>query len=292
MVLRKRRKSKFSQRQLAAKVGCSQPYLAQVETGVRPISKRIAEKLEVVFKVKRGTYTKAVFPRGRPPRGAEARQALRQIGLATGKAPRALESVGPPTHPRADRVFGLENQFWPIGPHLGAEAARQVRQLEALRPREEHFWRHLNGIPYDSWTEKLFQVGVGLSGAELTRVSLGSLGCELPSADGLTGRDSRKRPYPAFVTQQGDMAVAMFPQRCVGTAHGYRWPDTLVVAARDGRKITAVVELDGAPFHGNRDAERRRDRDLGVDVLHVDASEVGKPGLLKKIFDWLGGLLG
>ena len=70
--------------------------LAQVETGVRPISKRIAEKLEVVFKVKRGTYTRAVFPRGRPPRGAEASQALRQISRATGKAPRALESVGPP----------------------------------------------------------------------------------------------------------------------------------------------------------------------------------------------------
>ena len=133
--------------------------LAQVETGVRPISKRIAEKLEVVFK--------------------EARQALRQIGRATGKAPRALESVGPPKHPRADRVFGLENQFWPMGPHLGEEAARKARQLEALRPRAEHYWRNLNGVRYDSWTEKLFQVVVGLSGAELTGVSLGSLGCEL-----------------------------------------------------------------------------------------------------------------
>ncbi len=73
MVLKQRRKSKFSQRQLAAKVGCSQPYLAQVETGKRPISKRIAEKMEVVFGVKPGKYTWAV----RPPRGAEARQALR-----------------------------------------------------------------------------------------------------------------------------------------------------------------------------------------------------------------------
>jgi len=46
------------------------------------------------------------------------------------------------------------------------------------------------------------------------------------------------------------MAVAMFPQRCVGTAHGYRWPDILVVAARGGRRVTAVVELDGAPITG------------------------------------------
>ncbi len=135
MVLKQRRKSKFSQRQLAAEVGCSQPYLAQVETGVRPISKNIAQKLEVVFKVKPGTYTQVVFRRGRPPRGAEARQALGQIRRATGKAPRALESVGPPKHPRADRVSGLEDPLWPIGIYLGEEAARQVRQLEALRPR-------------------------------------------------------------------------------------------------------------------------------------------------------------
>ena len=291
-MVRQRRERKLSQRQLAAEVGCSQPYLAQVETGVRPISKRIAEKLEVVFGVKPGRYTQAVFRRGRPPRGAEARQALRQISRAAGMAPRALEPVGPPRFPRADRVSGLENPLWPMAPHLGAEAARQVTQLEAQRPADEYYWRQMNGVPYASWTEKLFQVIVGLTGAELTGVSPGSLGCELPSADGWTGRDSRQRAYPAFVMQQDDMAVAMFPQRCVGTAHGCRWPDTLVVAARGGRRITAVVELDGAPYHGNRDAEKRRDLELGGNVLHVDASEVGKPGLLTKIFDWLGGLFG
>jgi transcriptional regulator with XRE-family HTH domain len=123
MVLRERRERKLSQRQLAAKVGCSQPYLAQVETGVRPISKKIAQKLEVVFGVKRGRYTQAVFRRGRPPRGAEAQQALRQIQQATGKAPRALESSGPPSFPRADRVSGLEDPLWPIGIYLGEEAA-------------------------------------------------------------------------------------------------------------------------------------------------------------------------
>jgi len=149
----------------------------------------------------------------------------------------------------------------------------------------------LNGIPYHSWTEKLFQVIVGLTGAELMGVSPGLLGCELPSANGSTGRDSRKRAYPAFVMQHGDMAVAMFPQRCVGTAHGYRWPDTLVVAAQGGRRVTGVVELDGDPFHGNRDAEKRRDQELGGNVLHVDASEVGKPGLMARIFSWLGSLL-
>ncbi len=77
MILRKRGERKLSQRQLAAEVGCSQPYLAQVETGVRPISRKIAEKLETVFKVKPGTYTQVFFRRGRPPSGAATRGALR-----------------------------------------------------------------------------------------------------------------------------------------------------------------------------------------------------------------------
>ncbi len=32
--------------------------------------------------------------------------------------------------------------------------------------------------------------------------------------------------------------------------------------------------------------------ELGGNVLHVDASEVGKPGLMAKIFGWLGSLFG
>ena len=65
-VVRKRNSLRLSQRQVARLVGCSQSYLAQVETGRRPISRRMAERLESAFKVKAGTYTRAEFRRGRP----------------------------------------------------------------------------------------------------------------------------------------------------------------------------------------------------------------------------------
>ena len=65
-VVRKRNSLRLSQRQVARLVGCSQSYLAQVETGRRPISRRVAERLESAFKVKAGTYTRAEFRRGRP----------------------------------------------------------------------------------------------------------------------------------------------------------------------------------------------------------------------------------
>ena len=66
---RRRQFLKLSQRQVAVEVGCSQSYLAQVETGQRPISRRFAEKLESFFEVKPGSYTdNVIFRRGRPPK--------------------------------------------------------------------------------------------------------------------------------------------------------------------------------------------------------------------------------
>ena len=41
-VLKRRRSLGFTQTRVAELVGCSQAYLAQVETGVRPISRRCA----------------------------------------------------------------------------------------------------------------------------------------------------------------------------------------------------------------------------------------------------------
>ena len=67
MVSRRRNTLQLSQRQVASQLGCSQAYLAQVETAKRPLSKRFAEKLEVLFKVKPGKYTQEVIRRGRPP---------------------------------------------------------------------------------------------------------------------------------------------------------------------------------------------------------------------------------
>ena len=57
----KRMRLKLSQREVAHRVACHPSYLAQVETGRRPCSKRMAEKFERLFGVKRGTYTQFDF---------------------------------------------------------------------------------------------------------------------------------------------------------------------------------------------------------------------------------------
>ena len=164
--------------------------------------------------------------------------------------------------------------------HLGELAAQEVKNLEKLRPAHDPFWRQLQTICYDSWSEKRLHVKIGLTGADLAGVNPKSLGCLLASADGRTGRSSR-RAYPAFVWRNQDISLALFPQRCVGTALTHRWPDNLLVAAHRGRRVTGVVEVDGKPYHPDQKAEQRRDLELGVPVLHLDAAELGaNPSLL------------
>ena len=253
------------------------------------MSRKIAERLESVFKVKPGSYTNVVFRRGRPTLSPTARRVLREIRRAKGAAPRALPFLGAPQYPRADRASGLDNPLWPIAIHLGGQAAQEVRNLEKLRPADDPFWRQLQTIRYDSWSEKRLHVKVGLAGAELAGVNPKSLGCVLPSANGRNGRGSH-RAYPAFVWQWRDISLALFPQRCVGTACTHRWPDNLLVAARRGRRVTGVVEVDGQFHHQDLEAEQRRDEELDVPVLHLDAAELGQAGLLDELLLWVRGL--
>ena len=86
------------------------------------------------------------------------------------------------------------------------------------------------------------------------------------------------------------MSLALFPQRCVSTDRTHRWPDNLLVAARRGRRVTAIVELDGKPYHQDPEAERRRDEELEVPILHLDAAEVGRAGVVQKILTWVSSL--
>ena len=288
-ILKRRQALKLSQRRVAAALGCSQPYLAQVETGRRPVSRKIAEKLESVFRVKAGSYTNVVFRRGRPALSPGARRALREIRRAQGAAPRELPLLGVPQYPRPDCAGGLANPLWPIAIHLGAQAAQEVRELEKLRPADDSLWRQLQTIRYDSWSEKRLHIKVALTGAELTGVSPGSLKCALPSVDGRTGRSSH-RAFPAFIWQWRDLSLALFPQRCIGTALTHRWPDNLLVAACRGRRVTGVVEVDGSSYHQDLEAERRRDQELEVPVLHLDAAELGQARLLDKVMSWVQSL--
>ena len=99
-------------------------------TGRRPVSRRIAEKLESVFRVKRGSYTNVVFRRGRPAVSPGARRALREIRRSLGAAPRALPLLGVPQHPRPDRASGWENPLWPMAIHWVSK-----------RPGRSEIWR-------------------------------------------------------------------------------------------------------------------------------------------------------
>ena len=151
---------------------------------------------------------------------------------------------------------------------------------------DERFWRNLNSIRFDSRAEKQLVRWLAMSGAQLTGVSWGRLGCSLPVIDGSNGRDAGRKAQPTFLLQDGDLAVAFTPQRCVRAAGGYLWPDLLMIIAREGRRTTAAVEVDGAAWHGDKAAEAFRDADLGVSVLHLDAAEVGGRGTLRRILDW------
>lgn len=278
----------LSQRDVARSAGCHPSYIGQVEAGIRPLSRRLAERLERIYQLPKGKFTEGVmFRRGGANLAEETRATLRALKHAVPVgSPRPPVTHQRPYHSRPERSSPLENPFWPIAIHLGAEAQQEVLQLERLRASDERFWRHANALHYDCWSEKRLTVRLGLA-APLTGVSLQSLGCEVPVAHGRTGRDTSRTPYPAFVWQHGDKALAWFPQRCVRTAPGHRWPDGLLVAARKGRKLAAVVEVDGPTYHQDAAAERRRDQELGLPVLHLAASEVQRPDVLEKVLGWV-----
>ena len=285
--IRKRRRFlKLTQTGVAAMVGCSQAYLAQVETGRLPLSRRFAEKVEVFFGVRPGSYGHVSFRRGRPTVTRETSRALRHIRFAQGPAPRPFPALGTPRHPHRERARGLKDPLAAMGGHLGGEAGFEVESLELLRTGDDRFWRHLQSIPYASWSEKRLHVNVGLAGASLTGVAPARLGCLLACAHGRTGRDTRRRAHPAFVWQWEDMALALFPQRCVATEREHFWPDNVLVAACNGQRVTAVIEVDGPVHQLNRDKEAWRDGALGVPVLHLDAAELGRPGVLGLVQQW------
>ena len=186
----------------------------------------------------------------------------------------------------------MENLFWPLGPHLGERAAQDVQRLELQRGKHDRFWRLANSLRFDSWSERWLTVQVGLRCEELVPLSLAAVGSQLRGVDGVTGKDTHHQPHPALILQHRGASVAWFPQCCVRSISGYRWPDALLVVARRGRKVTVVVELDGPRYHQEVARGMARDRDLGVAVLHVHPDVLRQSDGLDKILDWARGQLG
>lgn len=174
--------------------------------------------------------------------------------------------------------------MWTIALRLGEAAGEEVRRLEKLRSEDESFWRQFNRFRFDSWSEKRLLVRVALLEVPLTGVRLSQLGCALPTMDGVTGEAAGL--HRGFVLKGEQASLVWCPQVTVRTGVGYRCLDNLLLMQGGGKNVTLAVELDGAPFHGDADKERRRDRELGIPVLHVDAARLDEPGLIVRILAW------
>lgn len=272
----------MSQRQLAAAAGFQQPYLAQVETGVRPISLKAAQRVEVALELKAGRLCKPLRTKESRRLWAETRAALREFGRGIRQF--LMGEFRKPTIKQPHQFVTMENPLWPMGVHLGEEAAEEVRQLELLRKNQPRFWQQFNSFRFDSWSEKRLLVRVALYGMQLVGVRLKQLGCSLEVVDGVTGGEPGL--HRAFVYKGEQASLVWCPQVAVRTAHTVLCVDNLLLIRVKDKTVTAVVEVEGASFHDDLEKEARRDRLLGVPVLHLDAARLGEPRLVERILSW------
>ena len=155
---------------------------------------------------------------------------------------------------------------------LDESAAREVKELERLRPEDEQFWRQFNTLRFDSWSEKRLLVRVGLLGGQMLGLRLDRLGCSLAVVNGVTGESAG--------LHRGYMLA--------GKSASVVWCLQVAVATT----VTVGVEVNGGPHHRDLDARRERDRALGIPILHLDAGELGKPGLIRRVLSWAREQLG
>lgn len=275
---------KMSQYEVARLAGFCQPYLAQVEKGVRPISARALERLEAVYEKKLSRQLwKGVGRRGRPAFVPLTHQAMREFGGAI-RGVWAEAEVVAPRHVQAHQVRRSSDPLWPMALHLSLQAREEVELLEKLREEDEFFWRQFNSLRFDSWSEKRLLVRVGLLGGQLLGVRLDRLGCALPVVDGVTG--GKPGLHRGFVLKGEKASVVWCPQVAVKSEAAVLCVDNLLVVSDGKRRVTVAVEVDGGPYHGDQEHKRWRDRVLGVPVLHVDAADLGKRGLITQILRW------
>lgn len=275
---------KLSQYEVAKKAGFRQPYLAQVEVGVRPISGRALGRLEEIYEKKLSRQLwKGIGRLGRPGFTKTTRQAMGELVL--GIRPIWAESeVVAPKHPQAHQVRRSSDPLWPMALHLSLEAREEVKLLENLRAEDEFFWRQFNSLRFDSWSEKRLLVRVGLLGGQMLGVRVERLGCSLSLVDGQTGKKAGL--HRGFVMKGERASLVWCPQVAVKTKFGVLCVDNLLVVSNGVSSVTVAVEVEGRKFHSDPDRERWRDRALGIPVLHVGAGELDKPGLITRILRW------
>lgn len=125
---------------------------------------------------------------------------------------------------------------------------------------------------------------VALLGSPLVGVRLQRLGCSLKVVNGRTGR--KPGLHRGFVLKGKEGSAVWCPQVAVSTRSGVFCVDNLLMVSSRGRQVTVAVEVNGRQFHQDRLKQRRRDRALGIPVLHLDAGELHKPGLITRVLQW------
>lgn len=271
---------KLSQRELSERAGFQQPYLCQVETGVRAISLKAARSLELALELRAGKFCKRLQTKESRKRWAATRAALREFG-------RRIRNFVEGEKPRMEQphqCFTLEDPLWPMGIHLGEEAAREVRQLELLRKGQTRFWRDFNSFRFDSWSEKRLLVRLALLGMQLVGVRLDQIGCSLNLVDGRTGKEPGL--HRGFVHKGEQASLVWCPQVAVRAGKKVLCVDNLLMVRTRTKTVTVIVEVVGAPYHSDREKEKRRDQLLGVPIFHLDAAQLGQPRLIEKILTW------
>ena len=273
----------LSQREVAVRAGFRQPYLAQVERGVRPISARALARLEDVYQVQFGKLSAGVGRRGRPAYTPQTKRGLREFcrGIRDfwGRG-----VIAAPEHEQPHQVRRSDDPLWTIALRLDESAAQEVKELEILRREDDLFWRQFNSLRFDSWSEKRLLVRVGLLGGQMLGFRLGRLGCSLAVVNGVTGESAGL--HRGYMLAGKSMSVVWCPQVAVATRMGVLCLDNLLLVSARGRTVTVGVEVNGAVHHGDLDARRQRDSALGIPILHLDAGELGRPGLIRRILCW------
>lgn len=282
VIIRERKARKLSQRQVAAAAGFQQPYLAQVEKGVRPISGKAARGVEAALGLKPGRLCRVLQTKESRRFWAETRAVLRDFGRGIRQFV-AGECRKPPVQ-QPHQCITLENPLWPMAVHLGEAAGEEVRRLELLRRGQPRFWQQFNSFRFDSWSEKRLLVRVALFGMQLVGVRLKQLGCSLEVVDGRTGGEPGL--HRAFVHKGQHASLVWCPQVAVRTARTILCVDNLLLIRFKDKTVTAVLEVEGAPFHADLEKEIRRDKQLGVPVLHLDAARLGEPQIVERILGW------
>lgn len=283
--LRARRKAEgWSQRGLAQGVGCSQPYLSQVERGRRPLSEKMALRLEE-FLESPGLFTTAPFLKGRPPLtdiSRETRRTLIRGAVTPSDLPPELGRK--PRHQQLHQKWGVEDRLSGLTTVYSEETGDMLERLEKEKAHDQRYWRNFNSLRFDSWCERWFLLALALLGAQLTGVRLSAMGCALAVVNGKSGKEF-KGCHRGFLLQYQGVSIVWVPQVAVRTGVMYRCPDNVLLISKGDRTVTAVVEVVGGEYH-TLDELVERAFELKVPFFALDAGWVGDARVMTEILDW------